>query len=261
MKFSYKVLLLFLSFLYLQAPVFATNSLANNQRPQLNTHQVYAVLSPILEATLASELNGIITNINFLPGEHFEKGDRLIEYNCKPIELEIKQINALLKGSKARLNSNRQLARLNSVSNLDLKLSESEHEKNLAKLEALQHQKEKCTVIAPFSGEVISKEVNSFEVVKVDEPLLTIVNNQKLEVQMYIPSSWLHQIKIGMPVKLYLHELKSKTPIVASLSKIVGKIDPASQSMLIYATIKPKQLKENKLYAGMSGHAVFSFDN
>lgn len=220
---------------------------------------VYAALTPLHQAELASELDGIITAIHSKVGDHFKQGSVLLEFDCKPIELEILQVKALLKGSQAHLDSNRQLAKLSSISHLEMKVSESEHEKNLAKLESLLYQQQKCQLKAPFSGEVISQQVNPHEAVKANDPLMSILSNEMLEVQMFVPSTWLSQLKVGTPFKLHLNEFKNSHPFKGYVSKIVGNIDPASQSILIYGTLNNKAVQGKQLYAGMSGDAQFEF--
>ena len=219
--------------------------------------QIYAVLTPVHEAELSSELNAKVKQIYFKPGDKFKKNDLLISFDCAPIELELKGVEAELKGTKAKLESNQQLDKLNSVSKLDLSLSESEHQKMLAKKSTLIYQKEKCLIKAPFNGEVINKEVNENEAVKSGDNLISIVSNQDVEVKMFVPSKWLEHIKIGSSFMLFLNEVHMNDGIPGKITKIVGRIDPASQSLLIFGKLSPRTVEKQQFYVGMSGHAQF----
>ena len=217
-------------------------------------YQAYAVLVPLKEAQLSSEMTGVISSIRYLPGEAFSKGDALVTFNCKDIEIEIKRATAETKSTQAVKESTIQLQKLNSISTVDATKAHSEHDKALAELEKYQHQFTKCTILAPYDGEVVAKEANVNETVKMDDPLIHIVNNKNLEVQMYIPSLWLQQLALKTPFTLNLQELVGTEIIKGNITKIVGRIDPASQSVLIFG-----KLDENnyKLFAGMSGVASF----
>lgn len=246
---------LLLTLIFLCANSYATEKTSATFIDDNASQEVYARLIPSNEATLSSELNGTIKKIHFKPGMPFKKDDTLIEFDCMPIILELKQINATLKATLATLESNQALARHNSVSKLELKLSESEHEKVLAKKELLIYQQKKCLIKAPFSGEVMSLEVNAHESVQNNTPLISVVSNHDFEVQMYLSSSWLKDINIGTSFQLYLAELPNNTFFNGHLTKIVRQIDAASQSLLVFGKLKNNSKKTNLLSSGMSGHA------
>lgn len=224
-------------------------------------YQAYAVLTPVKAAELSSEMTGIILSIRYLPGETFSKGDTLITFNCKDIEIDIKRTTAEMKFTHAIKESTIQLQNLNSISSVDAAKAHSEHEKALAELEKHQHQLTKCTILAPYDGEVVAKEANVNETVKIGDPLIHIVNNKNLEVKMYIPSLWLQKLTIQTPFKLDLQELGDTVSINGKITKIVGNIDPASQSVLVFGKLNDENYKINrnnyKLFSGMSGVANF----
>ena len=233
--------------------VFASSRFVNATQDE-----VYAVLTPVHEAKLSSEMTGKITRFFFLPGEHFQKGDTLVAFDCRHLIFQAQKIKAVMKATSANLNSHLALKKMNSISEVELKTAESEHEKAEAEYAAIQHQMTQCKLIAPYAGHVVLNAAKENEVVKVDDPVIDVVNNDSLEVKLFVPSRWLRAIKVGTPFKLKLDEVNSAKPFDCQITKIVRRIDPASQSLLVYGKITDKGKAD--LFSGMSGKAIFKLN-
>jgi len=221
-------------------------------------HSTYASLSPVYEAALSSPMTGMIERINFHPGDAFTQGQVLIQFNCEEINLKADRAQAELNAADAVLKSTEDLVKLNSASQVELAKATSQY--NIAKAEFAisQYQQGQCQLKAPYDGEVVSQAAKANETVKIDDPVIEIVNNRDLEVKMYIPSDWLTEINVGAKFTLTLVEIKNKT-FEGIIDKIVRRIDPASQSVLIYGRLLLKD--KQTLFAGMSGIATFDIIN
>jgi multidrug resistance efflux pump len=181
----------------------------------------------------------------------------LIAFDCEEIQLELDKAESDFKLSEAVLKNTRDLKKLNSASNLEVAKAEGEHERNIAQVRLLQFKEKQCKLIAPYDGETIVQEVNAHETVKIGDPLLTIVNNQSLEVEIYVPSVWLKDIHIGSSFQLRLDEFSPDKTFHGVVTQIVDRIDPASQSALIYGKLQ----NNTGLFAGMSGVAQFEVNS
>ncbi|WP_162902427.1 efflux RND transporter periplasmic adaptor subunit [Facilibium subflavum] len=216
----------------------------------------YAVLSPVQKAKLASPMTGTIQQINFRPGDTFKKGDILVKFDCEEVDLKVERAQAKFEESKAQLKSIEELAQLNSASNLELAKAKSEYKISKSELNILMYQQRQCVVKAPYDGEVIQESAQAHETLQVGDPLIEIVNRQKLDIKVYIPSIWLKSVKVGSTFKLVLDERPDIT-FTAQVNKIVSNIDPASQSVLIYGEIASPIEAIDSLFSGMSGIAYF----
>ena len=214
----------------------------------------YASLAPVHEATLSSPMTGMIERINFRPGDAFRQNQVLIQFNCKEINLKADRAGAELKAAASVLASTQDLIKLNSASQVELAQAQSQYDIAKAEFEINKYHQSQCQLNAPYDGEVVNQEAKANETVKIDDPVIEIVNNRDLEVKMYIPSNWLAEIKVGTKFTLTLVEIKNKT-FEGVISKIVRRIDPASQSVLVYGKLLLKDTQD--LFAGMSGIADF----
>lgn len=214
--------------------------------------KVYATLIPINQAIVASEISARIKTINFRPGQRFMKGDTLVAFDCKAAEIERGRLSAKLRGAEVRLESMAKLRELDSASNLEYGEALSKQEQAKAELEHVQYKIDNCIIKAPYPGEVIRLNINQDEFVQEGDPLLHIIENQNLEVQIYVPSKWLRWLKVGSGFTLSLEERNE--PYQGHVEKIVSNVDSASQSVLVYGKIDTN----GDLLPGMSGIAHFA---
>ena len=216
--------------------------------------QAYAMLTPVQQAKIASEIDGVVQKIHYPLGEPFKQGDPLVSFKCKSIEIEVKRAKAALKAANAQRDSAEHLVKMDSISHVELTHAQSQQEVAVADLEKSQDLQSKCTVYAPYNGEIVTQSAHANETVQSGQSLIHIVNNEKLEVQAYIPSKWLQAISIGSRFSLQLQALPDTRPLTGKITKIVKKVDTASRSVLVIGTIDHPP---SELFAGMSGVITF----
>ena len=236
---------------------------AVNQKISINNtiSHTYASLFPVKKASLSSQMTGVIQRIYFLPGQHFNKGDVLVQFNCEEVDLKADRAQAELEAADAELQSVQELTNLQSASKVELAKAKSAYHIVKAERNIARFYQKQCQIIAPYDGEVVHQSAAENETVKTDDPLIDIVSNQALEVKMYIPSLWLDKLKIGSPFDLLLDELPN-IKFKGKITKIVGQIAPASQSILVYGMLDKKPQEKavtRKMYSGMSGMAYFTY--
>ncbi len=59
------------------------------------------------------------------------------------------------------------------------------------KTRVYQIQVNRCRILAPFDGQVVKRRAQAYESVAAGVPVIDIVNNRHLEIDLLVPSSWL----------------------------------------------------------------------
>ncbi len=195
---------------------------------------------------------GKIQQIYVEEGDRFKKGQALVSFDCKIEETELKRAMTELEAAKKTLGVNRNLAHLKSISGLDVAMAEAKVLS--AEAEALVRQVvvERCTLSAPFDGRVVEIPVSAYQTVRQAEPLLKILDDQDLRLEVIVPSSWLTWLKEGETFSIIMDET-GKT-YTAQVTKIGARIDPVSQSLKVLGKIEGNH---PELMAGMSGAVTF----
>ncbi len=193
------------------------------------------------QALLASELSGRIVELPFSEGETFKQGETLARFDCSAYQ--------------AQLNHNRQLASLNSVGRFEVARAEAKVAEAQAQAQVYQVQVKRCSVIAPYDGQVVQRKVQRYESVSVGSPMLEIVDNRTLEIHLLVPSRWMSKLKPGQTFSFVPDE--TGQPLTATIKRLGARIDEGSQTLLLVASL-PKADGLLGLLAGMSGTAHFA---
>lgn len=238
MKTIYRVLLLFLFVINIQAA------------DDFSTTQV--ILMPKTEALLSSQLAGTIQDIPLKEGELFDEGDVLVEFDCTIHEAQLKKALALLESKEAAYNSNVRMSKAKAVSKVELVQSKAEFTEAKADVTIKQHTVDYCKVKAPFNGQLIKVHIHPFESLNQGEPLVDILDNTELIVELIVPSKWLTWLKKDSSFNLFIAE--TNRSYKAHITKILPRVDSVSQSVRLLGRL---DANHPELVAGMSGKAQF----
>lgn len=204
------------------------------------------------QAMLASELAGRIVEMPFAEGQAFHTGDVLVRFDCSAYQAQLNAAQAAARAAREELAHKKQLAALNSVGRFEVALAEAHRAQAEAEAQVYQVQVKRCSVSAPFDGQVVARKVRPHESVAGGTPLLEVVDNRTLEIHLLVPSRWLAILKPGQPFTFVPDE--TSQPLRAEVKRLGARIDEGSQTLLLIATL-PADAKG--LLAGMSGTAQF----
>ena len=204
------------------------------------------------QAVLASELPGRIVELPFSEGESFKKGDTLARFDCSAYQAQLNAAQAASRGAGEELSHNKQLAALNSVGRFEVARAEAKVSETQAQSQVYQVQVKRCSVLAPFDGQVVERKVKRYESVAAGTPLLDVVDNRTLEIHLLVPSRWMARLKPGQTFRFVPDE--TGQPLDATIKRLGARIDEGSQTLLLVATLP----SVNGLLAGMSGTARFA---
>ncbi|ANF83603.1 RND transporter [Pseudomonas antarctica] len=217
-----------------------------------NGSEARGVLRARDQAMLASELSGRIVELPFSEGESFKKGDTLARFDCSAYQAQLNAAQAASRGASEELAHNKQLAALNSVGRFEVARAEAKLTETQAQSQVYQVQVKRCSVLAPFDGQVVQRKVQRYESVSAGAPLLEIVDNHSLEIHLLVPSRWMGKLKPGQTFDFTPDE--TGQAFSATVKRLGARIDEGSQTLLLVATLP----SATGLMAGMSGTAHFA---
>ena len=204
------------------------------------------------QAMLASELSGRIVELPFSEGESFKKGDTLARFDCSAYPAQLNAASVASRGAGEELAHNKQLAALNSVGRFEVARAEAKLTETQAQSQVYQVQVKRCSVLAPYDGQVVQRKVQRYESVSAGAPLLEIVDNRSLEIHLLVPSRWMGKLKPGQTFSFTPDE--TGQAFSATVKRLGARIDEGSQTLLLVATLP----NASGLMAGMSGTAHFA---
>ena len=224
----------------------ATDSLP----PLGNAAEIRAQLTARNYTTLSSETSARIDRIATRVGEHFKKGDPLIVFDCATQRAQVARAKAVLTQAEKTASINQRLAGLRSIGQNELDVSRAEVEKDKADLDIADAAASKCVIAAPFSGVTAEQKAQEFQYATPGQPLLEILDDRSLEVELIAPSRWLAWLKPGYAFTVHIDETDKTYP--ADITRVGGRVDPVSQTIKVFGEIRGEA---TELMAGMSGRA------
>ncbi|MGB1801108.1 MAG: efflux RND transporter periplasmic adaptor subunit, partial [Gammaproteobacteria bacterium] len=205
----------------------------------------------------SSEIAAKIKSIPFKSGDSFKKGDLLVNFDCSFYRADMASADAAYKSKQKIYENNKQLLALNAMSEIDVDISKSEVEIARAERTMRTIRVNQCKIKAPYSGRVIEVAINEHETVPSDKEILSILNDQDLEIELIVPSNWLNWLTVGESFSFQIDET-GKT-FDAKVSKTGAVVDPVSQTIKLIGKFNDKQL--DGVLSGMSGTAQFKQNN
>lgn len=204
-------------------------------------------------ATIGAPMPGRLAQFPLRDGDRFKRGQVLARFDCGEKEAALAHARAVLESRKSVNESKQRLKALGTSSEVEYKVAAADEKQAAADVQAAQTLVGNCTVVAPFSGRVSAIYTHDYQYLQTGAPMLEVLSDNSLELEMIVPSMWLSWLKPGSALKVTIDETGKTYP--ATLSRLSGKVDAVSRSVKVYGRI---DAPSDALLPGMSGHAIFS---
>lgn len=202
-------------------------------------------------STLSSEIVARIVEIPFKAGQHFRVGDTLLKFDCARYEAELRAARANARIQEITAKEKRQLHKRRAAGINELAVAEAQLEQALASVEALEVTISQCTISAPFDGRVAERKVDLFELPQANSPLINIVSDGDLEVELIVPSDWMVWLRPGQEFQFKVDE--TATIHATRLTNVGAVVDPISRTIRVTGQLLDPS---DQVRPGMSGQAT-----
>ncbi|MDR5170231.1 efflux RND transporter periplasmic adaptor subunit [Methylobacillus flagellatus] len=178
--------------------------------------QSIGTLEGIMDPTVAAEVPARVLKILARPGQVVKKGEVIAlldpqDYNLqqREAESEVARLEALLLNQQRNVERNQKLVEKNFISQNALDELETQKialkrqlEGARSRLDTITHNSSKTRLLSPIDGKVEKQIVSPGDYVKVGDPLLQIISNQRLRAHLPFPESLGTKLKPGLKVRL-----------------------------------------------------------
>jgi membrane fusion protein (multidrug efflux system) len=201
--------------------------------------------------TIGAPMAGRLVQFSLKDGDRFAEGQILAKFDCAEREGSLTHARAVLTGKRYILENKQQLRALGTGSDVEYQVAAADAQEAAADVAIAQTLVAECTVAAPFAGRVSGISVHNYQFVAAGAPLLDILNDRDLELEMILPSRWLAWLKLGTAYTVAIDETGRTYP--AMLVRMSGKVDAVSRSIKVYGKLDQPA---PDLLPGMSGRAL-----
>jgi membrane fusion protein (multidrug efflux system) len=193
----------------------------------LDTGQLSCLLEPSQQIKVASEVAGVVRQVNFKRGDNVRKGDVLLSLEQGMEIAEINLSSAKVEFMDRKLQRNQELIDKGLLA--DFEVDEIITERELAALELKRAERslEQKIIYSPVDAVVVDMLVAKSEYAGV-EPLLVLAVLNPLHAEIVMSASYYGRVKKGMQVEIIPDGLEDS--VYSGTVRIVDRIIDAASS-------------------------------
>lgn len=198
--------------------------------------EVIGSLQAAQATDLATEVNGLITQIHFKSGEHVKAGEVLLKLNDAPLQAQLAQLKASAALAKQNLDRDRAQLKIKAVSQavVDSDMATLKGaEAQVKQQEALIDQK---TLKAPFSGKLGIRKVDLGEYLPAGTAVVSLQKLDPMYVDFTIPQSELSLIEVGKKISITTNAFAGKT-FEGKIKAIEPQVNTSTRNITVRAEI------------------------
>lgn len=193
------------------------------------------------DAVINAELGGLISEIHVNEGDRVEKGQSLVSIDASMINASIKEVQTQFDYANYLLKKQEELKERGIGSEFDYEGALNQVKSLESKLNTLQLQKSKTTIIAPFTGVIDQVFAKQGQMASPQGPVLRIVNTNEITISADLSEKHLKNIQVGTVVKVSFPNFKDTT-IDVKISSVANYIDPTNRTFRITATVNNNKI-------------------
>ncbi len=198
--------------------------------------EVIGSLQAAQATNLATEVNGLITQIHFKSGEHVKAGEVLLKLNDAPLQAQLAQLKASAALAKQNLDRDRAQLKIKAVSQavVDSDMATLKGaEAQIKQQEALIDQK---TLKAPFSGKLGIRKVDLGEYLPAGTAVVSLQKLDPMYLDFTIPQSELSLIEVGKKISITTNAFARKT-FEGKIKAIEPQVNTSTRNITVRAEI------------------------
>lgn len=187
------------------------------------------ILIPDEEVDLIFESSGKITNIYFHEGTYVNKGQLLAKVNDKPLQAELKKLEAQLPLAQDRLYRQKQLLEKDAVSQESYESVNTELEKLKADIELVKSRISQTELRAPFDGVIGLRQVSEGSYASSSTIIARLTKISPLKLEFSVNERQANAIKAGTELNFML--VNDLDTYKASVYAVESKLDETTLSL------------------------------
>jgi membrane fusion protein (multidrug efflux system) len=164
-------------------------------------------IEPWEDIEIAAEVPGKVEWIGPQEGERVRKGDLLIRIDSQALQAQVEKAEALYRLTKNQLERRRMLFRKGFIPKEQLDMARTERDSALKSLEVAKIQFSKGTIRSPINGLVNRTYVDAGEYVSVGDPILNLVQLDRVKIVAAVPEMDVPFVKVSQSVRVTLDAL------------------------------------------------------
>ena len=191
---------------------------------------------PDEEVNLSFESSGKIVSIYFTEGTHVKKGELLAKINDKPLQAELKKLEAQIPLAKERVFRQGTLLQKDAVSQEAYEQVTTEYDKLMADIELVKARILQTELLAPFDGIIGLRLVSEGAYTTPSTIIANLTKISPLKIEFSIPERYASDVSNGTNITFFM---ESSSGLVqthnAKVYAVESKVALETRSLMVRA--------------------------
>lgn len=166
--------------------------------------EVPGSIVPFEETSIAAEVGGRIVDMNISEGMTVKKGTLLVKIFDQDLQAQLRKLTVQLKINEKTEERNRELLKINAISQQDYDLSNLNVENLRADIESVRIAISKTEIRAPYDGTLGLRNVSLGSYISPADIITTIRQVDQLKLDFSVPEKYAKEISKGYKVRFRL---------------------------------------------------------
>jgi len=232
-------------------------------RPLARWLPVSGTLQAVRQTTVKAKVAGDVAGLDLREGEAVRAGQVLAHIDSPDLKARLVDRQGAVESAKAQLALAEKTRAMNLrllsdkfISQNAFDGTESSYNVALGNVKSAEAQAQlaqnalaDAQVVAPLSGIVSKRLVQTGEKVAIESPILTIVDLKDLEVQAMVPANDVPELSRGMPVELRVDGFGERR-FEGRIDRINPSTEPGTRAIIVYVSLpNPDAALRNGMFA------------
>ncbi len=245
-----------------QPPPEAVTTVRARQERWPSTVAAIGTVEAVHGVTVAADLPGLVSRIEFDSGKKVRAGDVLVRLDTRQEQAQLANAEAQRSLTTVNFERIKGLREKGITSQAEYDKAAAEHKQAVAQTGETQASIGRKTIRAPFSGVLGIRQVNLGQYLKAGDPIVSLQSLDPVYVNFSVPQQQLGELRVGGEVRVTAQGIKSSdtTGTITALNSVV---DEATRNIQIQATLgnpdgklRPGMFVEAQVAVGAGGPVV-----
>lgn len=237
----------------------------------LKQMELVGTAEPVTESRVASEISGVVENFSVNEGDFVSKGQALLRLRDQRLKLRLKaaeadreRIRTNIEEAKKELDRMEKLKATQSVSEKSYDEAYYRYhtllqnlEKSMAEIELLNYEISQKNIVAPFSGFIAAKHIQTGEWVNMGSPVVDLVDLSIIDIMVDVPERFFVNLSPGNDVSVVIRSV-SLEPREEKIQALFPKGDANARTFPVKIALSNPDMK---IKGGMEARVMFNVMN
>ena len=209
-------------------------------------------LDAVQGVVITSEVSGRVTRIAFESGVRASAGQLLVQQDIST-ELADKTVaESSLELADKEYKRARELLPHNAISKSDLDARKADYDRAVARLDSIRTLISKKTIRAPFNGYLGIRRVDTGEILKANQEIVSLQSLDPIYVNFQLPQQYIGNLEKGLSVRIENDAIEGKH-FSGTITAVNSEVDKSTRNIMVQATIEnPDRLLKPGMYVDVT---------